>query len=112
MLSGPGVRPLRANITSQCLLCKTYQDCARIAARLGGVRHDQRTVYRAARGQCRQRLHRVKDGSMTRFYNEQGMQVPDGRWSIHSAKRIASVAALRGRDGLRSALRALGFNLL
>jgi nitroreductase len=52
------------------------------------------------------------DERMTRFYSEQGMQVPDGRWSLHSAKRIASVAALRGRDRLRSALRALGFELL
>lgn len=51
------------------------------------------------------------DGRMTRFYTEQQMSVPAGGWSIHSAQRVASVAALRGRDRLRDALGKLGFEL-
>lgn len=51
------------------------------------------------------------DELMTRFYRQQRMQVPEGGWSVHSAKRVASVAALRGRDRLRQALQALGFAL-
>jgi hypothetical protein len=34
-----------------------------------------------------------------------------GRWSEHSAQRVSSPAALRGRDRLSSALRLLGFPL-
>jgi hypothetical protein len=34
-----------------------------------------------------------------------------GGWSIHSSQRVATVAAQRGRDRLRLALNALGFEL-
>ena len=52
------------------------------------------------------------DDRMTRFYAEQGMEVPRGGWSVHSAQRVASAASLRGRDLLRQALSRLGFGLL
>ncbi|MEH2082344.1 MAG: NADPH-dependent oxidoreductase [Nostoc sp.] len=45
------------------------------------------------------------------FYTEQKMNVA-GDWSEHSAQRIATVEALRGRDRLREALNNLGFKLL
>lgn len=51
------------------------------------------------------------DGTMQRFYTEQRMPVLEGGWSIHSAKRVASAAALRGRDALKRALGSLGFEL-
>lgn len=51
------------------------------------------------------------DSLMQRFYTEQRMAVPEGGWSIHSAKRVANVAALRGRDVLKQALGKLGFEL-
>jgi hypothetical protein len=51
------------------------------------------------------------DATMARFYAEQKMDVPDGGWSLHSAKRVASAAALRGRDRLRPVLGRLGFAL-
>jgi nitroreductase len=51
------------------------------------------------------------DQLMQRFYTEQRMAVPEGGWSIHSAKRVANIAALRGRDVLRQALARLGFEL-
>ena len=51
------------------------------------------------------------DERMSRFYAEQGMEVPRGGWSVHSAQRVASVASLRGRDLLRQALSRLGFEL-
>jgi nitroreductase len=50
------------------------------------------------------------DAAMRRFYAEQGLEVP-GDWSLHSAKRVASVEALRGRDRLKDILRRLGFAL-
>jgi nitroreductase len=52
------------------------------------------------------------DARMTQFYTEQQMSVPEGGWSIHSSQRVATVAALRGRDRLRLALEKLGFALL
>jgi nitroreductase len=51
------------------------------------------------------------DARMVEFYAEQRMSAPAGGWSIHSSQRVASVAALRGRDRLRLALNALGFEL-
>jgi hypothetical protein len=39
------------------------------------------------------------------------MNAPEGGWSVHSSQRVATVAALRGRDRLRQALSALGFAL-
>jgi nitroreductase len=51
------------------------------------------------------------DARMVEFYTEQRMQVPAGGWSLHSSQRVASIAALRGRDRLRLALKALGFEL-
>jgi nitroreductase len=51
------------------------------------------------------------DARMADFYAEQRMNAPEGGWSIHSSLRVASVAALRGRDRLRVALNALGFEL-
>jgi nitroreductase len=51
------------------------------------------------------------DERMSAFYTEQRMPVPAGGWSRHSSERIATVAALRGRDRLRTALNALGFAL-
>lgn len=52
------------------------------------------------------------DARMVDFYTEQRMTVPAGGWSVHSSQRVASVAAMRGRDRLRQALNALGFELL
>ena len=51
------------------------------------------------------------DAHMQRFYTEQRMDIPEGGWSLHSARRVASAAALSGRDRLRAALEALGFEL-
>jgi nitroreductase len=51
------------------------------------------------------------DLSMADFYAEQRLSAPEGGWSVHSSLRVASVAALRGRDRLRLALNALGFEL-
>jgi hypothetical protein len=51
------------------------------------------------------------DARMAEFYAEQRMDTPAGGWSVHSSQRVASVAALRGRDRLRVALSALGFEL-
>jgi nitroreductase len=51
------------------------------------------------------------DARMTEFYAEQRMATPPGGWSVHSSQRVASVGALRGRDRLRAALSALGFEL-
>jgi nitroreductase len=51
------------------------------------------------------------DRRMQTFYAEQSIVAPAGGWSIHSAQRIATVAALRGRERLRKALHALGFEL-
>ncbi|MBN3958924.1 NADPH-dependent oxidoreductase [Nostoc sp. NMS8] len=45
------------------------------------------------------------------FYTEQKMNIA-GDWSEHSAQRIATVEALRGRDRLREILNNLGFKLL
>ena len=47
---------------------------------------------------------------MARFYAEQGMDVR-GNWSEHSARRVASAAALMGRDVLHDVLSELGFPL-
>jgi len=51
------------------------------------------------------------DGLMHGFYESQNMPVPAGGWSLHSAKRVASAAALNGRHVLRDALGRLGFAL-
>jgi nitroreductase len=50
------------------------------------------------------------DAVMEAFYARTGMGVAGG-WSEHSAQRVSSPAALRGRDRLSSALRLLGFPL-
>ncbi|BAY09180.1 NADPH-dependent oxidoreductase [Calothrix sp. NIES-2098] len=47
---------------------------------------------------------------MKAFYNSQQMNVP-GDWSEHSAKRIAFIESLSGRDKLREVLNNLGFEL-
>ncbi|ALF56079.1 nitroreductase [Nostoc piscinale CENA21] len=47
---------------------------------------------------------------MKQFYDSQKMNVP-GDWSEHSAKRIAFVESLSGRDKLRQVLNNLGFEL-
>ncbi|AUX31756.1 MULTISPECIES: hypothetical protein [Sorangium] len=47
---------------------------------------------------------------MERFYARERMGV-QGSWSRHSAARVASAQALRGRDRLRAALSAMGFRL-
>jgi hypothetical protein len=52
---------------------------------------------------------RAYDERMTRFYLEQGMSVPNGGCSRHSAERVKSAAALNGRDRLVAALQGLGF---
>ncbi|HYP75811.1 MAG TPA: NADPH-dependent oxidoreductase [Polyangiaceae bacterium] len=51
------------------------------------------------------------DRVMQAFYGEQGMPVPAGGWSLHSAKRVANAAALNGRHVLRDVLERLGFAL-
>jgi hypothetical protein len=51
------------------------------------------------------------DRSMTEFYTEQGMVVPAGGWSLHSAQRVRDRAALNGRDHLVEVLKARGFQL-
>ncbi len=51
------------------------------------------------------------DALMQGFYSEQRMPVPEGGWSLHSAKRVASAAALNGRHVLRDVLGRLGFEL-
>jgi hypothetical protein len=50
------------------------------------------------------------DATMDDFYARTGMGVAGG-WSLHSAQRFSSAAALRGRDRLSAALRLLGFGL-
>jgi nitroreductase len=51
------------------------------------------------------------DALMHGFYTDQSMPVPAGGWSLHSAKRVASAAALNGRHVLRDVLGRLGFEL-
>ncbi len=51
------------------------------------------------------------DSLMRGFYTDQGMPVPAGGWSLHSAKRVANAAALNGRHVLRDVLGRLGFEL-
>jgi nitroreductase len=51
------------------------------------------------------------DSLMQSFYREQGMPVAPGGWCLHSAKRVATAAALNGRHILRDALGRLGFEL-
>jgi hypothetical protein len=50
------------------------------------------------------------DELMRGFYAQQKMAV-NGGWSEHSAARVASAGALRGRELLRGALARLGFPL-
>lgn len=50
------------------------------------------------------------DQLMERFYTKERMGV-QGSWSRHSAARVESAQALRGRDRLRAALLAMGFRL-
>jgi hypothetical protein len=50
------------------------------------------------------------NAEMRRFYAAQNLDIP-GDWSLHSAKRVGTVAALRGRDALKAALRSRGFAL-
>jgi nitroreductase len=51
------------------------------------------------------------DALMQGFYSNQSMPVPEGGWSLHSARRVASAAALNGRHVLRDVLGRLGFEL-
>ena len=51
------------------------------------------------------------DRLMQHFYASRQMPVPDGGWSFHTARRLATAAALNGRDRLREALARLGFEL-
>ena len=51
------------------------------------------------------------DQLMQTFYASQSMGVPEGGWSLHSAKRVANVAALNGRHVLKQTLARLGFHL-
>jgi nitroreductase len=51
------------------------------------------------------------DQLMQRFYESQQLPVPEGGWSLHSARRFANAAALNGRHVLREALGRLGFEL-
>lgn len=51
------------------------------------------------------------DQVMTEFYTQQGMDVPAGGWSVHSARRVQSAASLNGRHRLTEALQNLGFGL-
>lgn len=51
------------------------------------------------------------DQVMSEFYAQQGMDVPAGGWSVHSARRVQSAASLNGRHRLVEALRGLGFEL-
>ncbi|WP_367026791.1 NADPH-dependent oxidoreductase [Methylococcus sp. ANG] len=50
------------------------------------------------------------NAAMSEFYAEQNMAVT-GDWSKHSASRISGPAKLSGRDRLKAALNALGFEL-
>jgi hypothetical protein len=50
------------------------------------------------------------DAIMKDFYARTGMDIAGG-WSRHSAERISSAQALRGRDRLSNALKLLGFAL-
>ncbi|HTN82803.1 MAG TPA: NADPH-dependent oxidoreductase [Sorangium sp.] len=50
------------------------------------------------------------DRLMERFYAKERMGV-QGSWSRHSAARVESAQALRGRDRLRVALSSMGFGL-
>ncbi|WP_437960176.1 NADPH-dependent oxidoreductase [Sorangium sp. So ce119] len=50
------------------------------------------------------------DRLMERFYANERMDV-QGSWSRHSAARVESAHALRGRDRLRAALASMGFGL-
>ncbi|WP_437839832.1 hypothetical protein [Sorangium sp. So ce1153] len=50
------------------------------------------------------------DRLMERFYAKERMGV-QGSWSRHSAARVESAQALRGRDRLRAALLSMGFGL-
>ncbi|MDF9391773.1 MULTISPECIES: NADPH-dependent oxidoreductase [Methylococcus] len=50
------------------------------------------------------------NATMSEFYAEQNMAVT-GDWSKHSASRISGPAKLSGRDRLKAALNALGFEL-
>ncbi|WP_437310598.1 NADPH-dependent oxidoreductase [Sorangium sp. So ce388] len=50
------------------------------------------------------------DRLMERFYANERMGV-QGSWSRHSAARVESAQALRGRDRLRAALSSMGFGL-
>jgi nitroreductase len=51
------------------------------------------------------------DELMSAFYSTQGMQVPAGGWSLHSAKRVQSAKSLNGRDRLKELLVGHGFAL-
>jgi len=51
------------------------------------------------------------DQRMTRFYEEQRMDVPAGGWSLHSAQRVQRAASLHGRHRLVEALKGRGFGL-
>jgi len=51
------------------------------------------------------------DELMTEFYATQGMEVPAGGWSRHSAQRVRSAKSLNGRDRLKELLVSHGFAL-
>jgi nitroreductase len=51
------------------------------------------------------------DQLMKRFYESEQLPVPEGGWSLHTARRFATAAALNGRHVLRETLGRLGFQL-
>lgn len=91
-------------------LCVGYPDPAHPAAikpRLPQAAVLHRETYSlAARDQA---IAQYTDIMQT-FYQSQQMTVA-GDWREHSLKRVATVAALNGRDRLRTALQTLGFLL-
>ena len=65
-----------------------------------------REVYSAA---SRNEAVQAYDATMREFQREQGMKSID--WTQQCFNRVKDAAALRGRDRMREALRALGFEL-
>lgn len=69
------------------------------------VHHDRYRPEQAAAGAP------AYDATMRRFYEAERMDVPGSSWTAHSAQRVASAAALRGRDVLLATLARLGLGL-
>lgn len=91
-------------------LCVGYPDSAKPAAikpRLSQAAVLHRETYGLAE---QDEAIAQYNATMKAFYAEQKMDV-SGSWSEHSTQRVASAAALSGRDRLREALSNLGFLL-